>query len=385
MIYFYDTNKATLPPSPLKPENHTLTPVRRLKEPAGRQAGTAPPRQAIHMKIDNVTMRYRGRHPIMVCSKCHQAGHNARTCSSVRVPPVPSIPIPIPIRIRIPVPRVSRVPDSSIPVSVLVPVPVPLPVPVSVPVSVPLPDSPRFIETINTECKERMSDEKDEFSASTYNEVIAEIVSVSKGIGLERATGDGRMDSAIKEIPFLNELKRNLLEKHTTWKISISPPRGSCDIIINSIKINLKLTDCKSSDNCVNKSSIYYSITGDERYPYSSNWNIFLEYLLLAKENGKMKRERCKWSEYHYLVKNKLTGDVLLKPIFDIHTYVSNASNDLQINWKNEFAHYDYYTEDEDYIKKVEMLLRCLQTSVREMIARTQQFADADIGQLIQE
>jgi hypothetical protein len=77
-----------------------------------------------------------------------------------------------------------------------------------------------------------------------------------------------------------------------------------------------------------------------------------------------------------------LSGDVLLKPIFDIHTYVSNASNDLQINWKNEFIHRSYVTDDGDYLKKVESLLSCIQKSVKEMINRTKKFAEMDLSSL---
>ena len=216
-----------------------------------------------------------------------------------------------------------------------------------------------------------------------YDSTISEIKLVSKSISLVKSSGDGRIDSAMKEIPFLTELKQLLLERNPEWDIIISPPRAACDILINSIRINLKLTDCKSSDNSMNKPSIYYSITGSSDYPYSSNWNNFLEKLIEAKSEGLIKSTRDKATEYHYLVKNKITGDVLLKPIFDIHTYVSNPSNDLQINWKNEFANLEYFTEDDDYIKKMISLLTCIQKSVREMISRTNRFADADMMQLL--
>jgi hypothetical protein len=219
-------------------------------------------------------------------------------------------------------------------------------------------------------------------AAEEYNIMITEIKSVAKSIGVKKTDGDGRIDSAIKEAPFLNELRQLLLEKHPDWEIVISPPRASCDIMINSIRLNLKLTDCKSADNSVNKPSIYYSITGITTYPYSSNWNEFLDRLINAKTTNHIKKVRHKPSEYHYLVKNKLTGDVLLKPIFDIYTYVSNASNDLQINWKNEFASSEYHTKDEDYENKVKSLVKCIQQSVKEMIARTRRFAEADIDAL---
>lgn len=216
-----------------------------------------------------------------------------------------------------------------------------------------------------------------------YTNIIRQIVSVAKSIDIRRADCDGRIDSAIKETPFLNELKTKLLETNPEWEVLITPPRASCDIMVNSIRINLKLTDCKSSDNSVNKPSIYYSITGLTTYPYSSNWNDFLDKLLDAKSKNQIKKIRHKPTEYHYLVKNKITGDVILKPIFDIHTYVSNASNDLQINWKNEFENCEYYTEDSDYVQKVESLLVCIQKSVKQMIERTKRFSEADVRSLL--
>jgi len=220
-------------------------------------------------------------------------------------------------------------------------------------------------------------------SFEDYEYLILEIKSVAESIIVYKADGDGRIDSAMKEKPFLNEMKKILMEKHQDWEVVISPPRASCDIMINSIRINLKLTDCKSSDNSVNKPSIYFSITGLTTYPYSSNWNAFLDRLTEAKTMGMIKKRRYKPTEYHYLVKNKLTGDVILKSIFDIHTYVSNASNDLQINWKNEFLYSEYHIEEFDYLKKVKSLLNCIQKSVKEMIERTVRYAEADIDSLL--
>ncbi len=172
------------------------------------------------------------------------------------------------------------------------------------------------------------------------------------------------------------------MEKHPDWIIDISQARDSRDITINSLWINLKLTDCKSSDNSMNKVATYFSITADKNYPKSSNWNEFLDRLSIAKTKNQIKLQRHRPSEYHYLVKNKITGDVLLKPIFDIHKYVSNPSNDLQINWGNEFAHIDYEVTDDEYAKKVQSLLTCIQTSVKGMIDRTKRFADADVSKL---
>jgi hypothetical protein len=224
----------------------------------------------------------------------------------------------------------------------------------------------------------------DTSDTAIYNTMISEIVAVSRSIGLIKSAGDGRIDSAIKEGPFLIELKQLLSERNPEWEIIISPPRAACDIIINSLRINLKLSDCKQADNCMNKLSTYYSITGSsDEYPCSSNWNTFLDMLYAAKTAGRIKTTRNRNTEYHYLVKNKTTGEVLLKSIFDIHKYISNPSNDLQINWKNEFEQVEYVTEDDDYIKKVISLLSCIQKSVRDMINKTNRYADADLIELI--
>ncbi len=215
--------------------------------------------------------------------------------------------------------------------------------------------------------------------AKMYDETITEILKISQEIKMETSSSiDGRIDSSIKEIPFLNKLKDELLKSNPDWSVEISPPRASCDIMINTIRINLKLTNCKSADNSVNKPSLFYSITGNPIYPYSSTWNDFIERL----QKSKIKTVRDKTTEYHYLVKNKITGEVLLKPIFDIHTYISNPSNDLQINWKNEFKNIAYYTSNKEYNMKVKSLIECLQKSVKAMIEKNLKFAECDINTL---
>jgi len=219
-----------------------------------------------------------------------------------------------------------------------------------------------------------------------YDTMGAEITSVAKSISLAQNAqedGDGRIDSAIKERPFLNELKRIILERHPDWEVEISPPRAPHDITVNGIPINAKLTDGKSADNSVSKPSIYYSITGLATYPQSSNWNEFVNRIMCAVSANQYKTQRNKRTEYHYLVKHKITGDVLFKPIFDIHTYVSNPSNDLQINWKNEFAHADYRTEDADYLTKVRSLLKCLTSSAKKKFETTHLLAEANWDDII--
>ena len=309
----------------------------------------------------------------MVCSTCHQVGHNARTCSASSPPPSPPASPPVsPSNIS---------PPASPPIHRMKRPVVAKKQPSEQSSAISPNQNDRELDE-----KETIDDKKEEYKGQQegmYNYIMGKIISVAESIGVERADGDGRIDSAMKEKPFLEEMKRMLQEEHPDWDITISPPRASCDIMINSIRINLKLTDCKTADNSVNKPSIFYSITGDANYPYSSNWNEFLDRLAEAKRHNHIKLERDKATEYHYLVKNKRTGEVLLKPIFDIHTYVSNPSNDLQINWKNEFTHLEYRTEEADYPKKVHSLLVCIQTSVREMMERTRRFAEADMASFI--
>ncbi len=57
---------------------------------------------------------------------------------------------------------------------------------------------------------------------------------------MNKAECDGRIDSAMKEVPFLEEMKRTLLERHPQWDVVVSPPRALCDTMVSSIRINLK-------------------------------------------------------------------------------------------------------------------------------------------------
>jgi len=216
-----------------------------------------------------------------------------------------------------------------------------------------------------------------------YDKIVEDVISVAKTIPVSRLECDGRMESAFSEKPFLSEMKNRLSVLNPAYKIIISPPRSSCDMMIETLRINLKLTNCKTADNSVSKPAIYYSTTGLINYPESSTWNDFYEHMTNAKMNGKIKRSRERMSEYHYLVKNKITGEVLFKSIFDVHTYISNPSNVLQINWKKEFSNIRHHTNDDEYVNKVSSLLLTIQTSIRRMIERTKNFALADINSLM--
>ena len=198
----------------------------------------------------------------------------------------------------------------------------------------------------------------------------------------KKSSRDGRLDSANKEAEILTPLKDGLLNAYPTWDIKITKARACCDIIINGIWIDLKIVDVGAS-NSGNKKSIYRSITALDDYKEASTWNEFLERLVNDKKYGKFKTIRDKTTEYHYLVISKKTGDVILKSIFDVHTFKSNPSNDLQINWNNEFQHRDYMTPDNQYMSKVHELLSTLQKSVRDDIERNQKFPNTDLKGLL--
>ena len=224
----------------------------------------------------------------------------------------------------------------------------------------------------------------------SYSQMVAEIkqsATVAWKTISHQQTGnntDGRITSTMKEGPFLEALIQDLNSRHPDWKYEIPKARHWFDISINDLPINLKLTDCASSDNASNKRAFYYSICGAlHNYPASSNWNRFWQELTFAKQqqNGKsVKTIRDPRTEYHYLVVNKKTGAILFKPIFDIKNYYPNPSNEFQIKWGDEFAAIDYYCAPtpEAYQQKIQQLLGTLQKSITEMIKNVQQFAIAD-------
>ena len=211
-------------------------------------------------------------------------------------------------------------------------------------------------------------------------EALQEISATILSILTRKKEEDGRSQSANLEAQTLQLLKSHLLQMYPLWSIELSKARAFYDLKINGIYINLKLTAGKTADNSSSKKGIYYSITGQESsYPASSNWNTFFKMLQQAKAQGRFKQVRNKTSEYHYLVIHKTTGAVLFKPIFDIHTYKSNPSNDLQIHWNNEFNHADHTTSDEMYLAKVKSLLDTIQRSCRGVDAGQNLLCRADL------
>jgi hypothetical protein len=208
-----------------------------------------------------------------------------------------------------------------------------------------------------------------------YEDIIAAIQEECGKISLSFSKeGDGRITSAIKETEYLMELQKGLAERHPTLTFELQPvERWWWDFRVNNIPFNLKLTT-GGTDNAFNKVAILFSILGKEVEKRNMNYNQFYKVL----KEGVKKPQRDPMTEYHYLVVQKQTGKVLLKSIFDIHSFKPNPCNDLQINWTNEFNHIDYRTSDENYTKKVQELLQTIQTSVKQAMASMIEFANAD-------
>lgn len=180
---------------------------------------------------------------------------------------------------------------------------------------------------------------------------------------------DGRIVSAVKESEYLEKLGYAL---PSTFQFKISKPRDWYDFQCGGVPFNLKLTNCaKTCDNAFNKAAVIYSVTG--RIPRYKNmcFNKFWSQIKEAPWDDIPGRE------YHYLVVNKLTGDVLIKSIFDVQNYMPNPCNIMQINWSKEFEARDYKAEN--ITEKKKELLRCIQKSIQASINSQQEFAQADI------
>jgi hypothetical protein len=189
--------------------------------------------------------------------------------------------------------------------------------------------------------------------------------------------GDGRIVSAIKETEYLTSLKTILNTSHPTFIVEIGKARCWYDIRINNIPINLKLTT-GNTDNAFNKEAIIYSMTGLDSAKKNMDFNTFWELCSTCEK----KDIRDKSTEYHYLVVDKNNGGLLLKSIIDIHTFKTNPSNTMQINWKHEFQNIDYITPDHLFKEKIQELLKVVQTSVKQYIDTTRKFAEANIDEL---
>jgi hypothetical protein len=209
-------------------------------------------------------------------------------------------------------------------------------------------------------------------STPTYEETIHAIKEACKKTNITFTTDedDGRISSAVKETPYLKALVENL---PAGFKTERPKARFWYDIIINGIPINLKLTTGKA-DNAFNKKAVNATLACGGVFATTQNtdFNAFYENLKSCSKN-----ERNLATEYHYLAIDKNTGEILLKPLLDIHSYKTNPSNIMQINWKNEFSHIAYRSPD--YKAKVRDLLKTIQTSLKEWYERSKTFIEADI------
>jgi hypothetical protein len=213
-----------------------------------------------------------------------------------------------------------------------------------------------------------------------YRQTIEAIKTVCANINLTySAEGDGRITSAVKETEYLDALERGLQahvadSEFAPFQIGRPKDRFWYDIKINEIPINLKLT-MGGTDNAFNKIAILFTISGEENLKKNMNYNTW--FSLIQKCRKKEVRDHA--TEYHYLVVDKHSGQVLLKSILDIHTYKTNPCNILQINWAHEFRQAEYAISDADFKGKMGVLLKTIQTSIRQAIAGMDEFAGADI------
>jgi hypothetical protein len=104
-----------------------------------------------------------------------------------------------------------------------------------------------------------------------------------------------------------------------------------------------------------------YTLTGIEQ---DMKMN-FDEFWSLVNVSTK-KQVREPESEYHYVAVDKNCGKFLLKSIIDIHSYKTNPTNILHINWNHEFAHINYKCKD--YAQKSKELLKTVRTSIKQDI-----------------
>jgi len=207
-----------------------------------------------------------------------------------------------------------------------------------------------------------------------YTATIKAIKQQANKISLIYPKGDdGRLISAVKGYEYLSVFTDGLKKTNPTFAVVQPQPRHWYDIMINGIPINLKLTT-GSSDNAFNKQAILYTLTGAEPEQKYMNFNKFWAQVKACKR----KQERQHESEYHYLAVDKNSGKFLLKSIIDIHSYKTNPTNILQINWDHEFANVDYTCAD--YAKKSKELLKTVQTSIKQDIAGKTQFAEANVS-----
>lgn len=224
--------------------------------------------------------------------------------------------------------------------------------------------------------QEPISDKEYQTTVEQITTVLPEVIKKSlvslKVIQKDEHDDDSRNHSAALEKPFLDLLKHHLGKMYPSMSVDVQKSRKSADVLINGLWINLKISSL-GTDNSCSKSGIFFSYTACPDFPCGVNWNDFKKRMDKAKAEGKIKKTRQKSTEYHYLVVDKASGKFIFKSIFDIHTYKPNPSNDLQINWANEFKNRGYVCDD--YPKKKSELYKILQLSQKKSIETKDKFA----------
>jgi hypothetical protein len=200
--------------------------------------------------------------------------------------------------------------------------------------------------------------------------IRAAAIKTNEGFPAVAGEEDGRLDSAVKEKAWLTVFIKNLPEKYI---IEIPKARYWYDIKVNGIPINLKLTTGRA-DNAFNKKAVEATMAcgGNLCTNQNSDYNDLYSNLKKCVKNG-----RNIPTEYHYLVVNKNTREILFKAILDIHTYKTNPSNIMQINWKNEFKEIAY--KSSDFKAKIRELMKVIQSSLKQWYERSKIFIEADI------
>jgi hypothetical protein len=212
-----------------------------------------------------------------------------------------------------------------------------------------------------------------------YNDIVKAIETSCEKTNVQFMNKiDGRLESAIKESEYLKELKKVMDDEYPLISFVIPNPKSRkwYDVSISNIPINLKFTN-GGTDNVFNKISVFFSITGEE---CKNNMNFQEWYEILSLTPRKKIRNRM--SEYHFLVIEKNTKNILLKSIFDIKNYKTNPCNILQINWKNEFLNRNYLIDDEIYPLKILELLSTIQKSLKQEYESKKSFIHANLEKL---
>lgn len=213
-----------------------------------------------------------------------------------------------------------------------------------------------------------------------YKDTKRNIEDVAKTLKLSYVKNtDGRIESAIKEESVKKYLKNELMKINSEIDIDIPKNKRSWyDIKIEGIPINIKITT-GGTDNAMSKEGVYYSLTG-EFPPINKNYSEW--YKLLEENKYSIKQVRDKFTEYHYLVIHKISGNVMFKSIFDVRKPISNPSNDLQFNWNYEFENSEYEILENEYIETVIELLSIIQKSNKDAINKRLYFVQAEIESL---